>query len=299
MSVTFDDIEAPRLTRAVQWIIALNVAIYFLQLTVVGPQHMLPALGFQSHDLSRSWWTVGTYMFVHAGFLHLAFNMYTLWLFGPRIEHLWGTSEFTKFYVVSGLGGWLFHLVFAGDALLVGASAAVLGVTLAYAMTWPDDEIMLFGVIPLKVKWLVLLLGAMNLVGGMTHKGGGVAYLAHLGGLAAAWVYIRTTASSINMDRFRQRVSAVPDLPDETPRAIPRSAHPQRNRHRDIDAELSAGAGYASRSVAEAPIPEPSPARRAKELDAVLDKISEHGIDSLTREERLVLEDMSRKLRRD
>ncbi len=299
MSVTFDDTEAPRLTRAVQWIIALNVAIYFLQLTVVGSQHMLPALGFQSHDLSRSWWTVGTYMFVHAGFMHLAFNMYTLWLFGPRVEHLWGTSEFTKFYIVGGLGGWLFHLVFAGDALLVGASAAVLGVMLAYAMAWPDDEILLFGIIPLKVKWLVLMLVAMNILGGIMQQRSGVAYLAHLGGLAAAWIYIRTASSSINMDRFRQRVSSIPDLPDETPRAIPRSLPPMRSRQRDIDAELTASSDYSRRSVAEASPPEQSPARRAKELDAVLDKISEHGIDSLTNDERLVLEEMSRKLRRD
>jgi membrane associated rhomboid family serine protease len=299
MSVTFDDTEAPRLTRAVQWIIALNVAIYFLQLTVVGPQHMLPALGFQSHDLARSWWTVGTYMFVHAGFMHLAFNMYTLWLFGPRVEHHWGTSEFSKFYIVSGLGGWLFHLVFAGDSLLVGASAAVLGVTLAYATAWPDDEILLFGVVPLKVKWLVILLGAMNIIGGIVQQRSGVAYLAHLGGLAAAWVYIRTASSSINMDRFRQRVSSIPDIPDETPRAIPRALPPVRSRRRDIDAELLAGPSYTARSVAEAPLPDKSPARRAKELDAVLDKISEHGIDSLTSDERLVLEEMSRKLRRD
>ena len=96
MAVRFDDeTEIPRLTKAVQWLIAINVAIYFVQLTVVEPQHMLPALGFQARDLSRSWWTIVTYMFVHGGFWHLALNMYTLFVFGPRVEHAWTTAEFT------------------------------------------------------------------------------------------------------------------------------------------------------------------------------------------------------------
>ena len=73
MGVTYtDETDYPRLTKAVQWLIAINVAIYFLQLTVVGAQNMLPALGFSADDLSRSWWTIGTYMFVHGGFWHLS-----------------------------------------------------------------------------------------------------------------------------------------------------------------------------------------------------------------------------------
>ena len=129
-----DDTDTPRLTKAVQWLIAINLAVYFLQVTVVGGQNMLPVLGFQAQDLSRAWWTIGTYMFVHGGFWHLALNIYMLYVFGPRVEHAWSATEFTKFYIAAGLGGWLFHLVFARDALLIGSSAAVLGVALAYAL---------------------------------------------------------------------------------------------------------------------------------------------------------------------
>ncbi len=159
-----DDTDTPRLTKAVQWLIAINLAVYFLQVTVVGGQNMLPVLGFQAQDLSRAWWTIGTYMFVHGGFWHLALNVYMLYVFGPRVEHAWSATEFTKFYIAAGLGGWLFHLVFARDALLIGSSSAVLGVALAYATQWPDDEVYLFGVLPLRVKWMVLLLVCLNMI---------------------------------------------------------------------------------------------------------------------------------------
>src|SRR5262245_6957114 len=101
-----DELENHRLTRAVRWLIAVNAAIYFLQLTIIRPDSMQLALGFSARDLSSRWWTVGTYMFVHGGFWHVALNMYTLWLFGPRLERAWSPGEFTRYYVLCGLGGW-------------------------------------------------------------------------------------------------------------------------------------------------------------------------------------------------
>lgn len=296
-----DETETPRLTKAVQWLIAINVAVYFLQVTVVGGQNMLPVLGFQAQDLSRSWWTIGTYMFVHGGFWHIALNVYMLYVFGPRVEHAWSATEFTKFYVAAGLGGWLFHLVFARDALLIGASSAVLGVTLAYATQWPDDEVSLFGVLPLKVRWMVALLVCLNLIVGMTGggNGGGVAYLAHLGGLAAGWLYLRSASTGARIERFKQRVSPVPDFPDETPRAVPRSMPRAREKGNDIDDIVArSNAAVARRPAAELQPGEGKPVKRASELDIVLDKISQHGIESLTSSERRLLEEWSRELRR-
>lgn len=302
MALSFaDDLEPPRMTRAVQWLIAINVAVYFLQLTVVGERNMLPALGFQAEDLSRSWWTIVTYMFVHQGFWHLALNLYTLYIFGPRVEHAWSAGEFTKFYLVSGLGGWLFHLIFAREALLVGASAAIYGVTLAYATQWPDDEVQLLGVLPIKVKWLVALLVGLNLMGGMTSAGpgNGVAYLAHLGGLAAAWLYLRSAGTGATLDRLKQRVSAAPDYPDEPQRAVPRSTRTREGRG-GIDEIVARSNAALSRAEPKrevpAPRPDPEPARDG-DLNAVLDKISQHGLASLTSGERRLLEDMSRELR--
>jgi membrane associated rhomboid family serine protease len=294
-----DEAEAPRLTRAVQWLIAINVTIYFLQLTVVGLANMQVALGFNAQHLSTAWWTVVSYMFVHGGFWHLALNMYTLYLFGPRVEHAWSPGEFTRYYVLCGLGGWFFHLLFSRDALLIGASAAVLGVMLAYAMRWPNDEVHLFGVVPLKVKWLVAMLAAVNLISGIAggDQGSGVAYLAHIGGLVTGWIYLRST-SSAGIDRLRQRISQVPDVPDETPRAIPRSLPRTREKGNEIDEVISRSNAATARRPIGAPSSNVRTSRRdTSELDLVLDKISQDGLESLTGDERRLLEELSKELR--
>lgn len=305
VSYSNDEIEAPRLTGAVQALIAINVAIYFVQLTVVGDRNMIPALGFQAHRLPDAWWTIVTYMFVHAGFWHLAMNMFTLYMFGPRIEQRWSPAEFAKFYVTCGLGGWLFHLIFARDALVVGASAAVLGVMVAYATMWPDDEVLLFGVLPVRVKWLVALMVGLNLISGMatSSSGSGVAYLAHLGGMAAAWLYLRWGSTTATIDRVRQRVNLEPDLPDEAGRVVPRQGPRPREQRGGID-DVVARSNAAVRRPASAAAP-PAPRRTSvvelpqssAAADAVLDKIAREGIESLTPGERRLLEERARELR--
>lgn len=294
-----DDAEAPRWTPAVRWLIAINVAIYFLQLTVVRPEHMLDALGFQMRDLStNAWWTIGTYMFVHGGLIHLAGNMLMLWVFGPRLEHAWSAGGFTRYYLICGLGGWFLHMLFARNSLLFGASAAVLGVMLAYGTRWPDDEVFIMGVLPVRVRWLVAFSVGLNLAGGIwtvqMGEGSGTAYLAHLGGLAAGWIYLRSTAMP-SIDRLRQRVSQLPDLPDDTPRAIPRSLPRSREKLSEADQAVAKSNAAAVRPSKSLPVGKPA---RAGELDAVLDKISRHGIESLTRDERKLLEEASQRLKR-
>ena len=292
-----DEQEYPRITPAVQWLIAANAVIFFLQLTVVSRADMVGALGFELRDFeTASWWTIVTYMFVHAGFWHLALNMYTLWLFGPRVEHSWTAGGFVRYYVWCGLGGWLFHLLLTRDATLVGASAAVFGVMLAYAMRWPDDEMLLFFVVPVKVKWMVVFLGGFNLLMGMAGVGGGTAYLAHVGGLIFGWLYLRTPSAQ-SLDRLRHRVAQIQDVPDEPPRAIPRSLPRPRERMGEVDEIVAKSKAMMAKRPA-APLATASPRTiRADELNAVLDKISERGLESLSKEERRLLEDASRRLK--
>jgi len=95
----YDSPSQPRLTPAVQWLIAANVGIYFLQLTLFGASGVFNALGLSGDRFPGTWWTLVTYMFVHGGLLHLAFNMLALWMFGPRIENLWGAKGFLYFYL--------------------------------------------------------------------------------------------------------------------------------------------------------------------------------------------------------
>ena len=291
-----DEHDYPRLTPAVQWLIAINAAIFFLQLTVVSRADMVGALGFELRDFeTASWWTIVTYMFVHAGFWHLAINMYMLWVFGPRVEHAWSAGGFVRYYVWCGLGGWLFHLLLSRDAPLVGASAAVFGVMLAYAMRWPDEEMLLFGVVPMKVKWLVVLMTAIALLGGIGLGDPTVGHFAHLGGFAFGWLYLRTS-SSAGLDRLRQRIAPVPDVPDETPRAIPRSLPRSRERG-EVDEIVAKSKAVMARRPAQQSAANRARDTKADELDLVLDKISRTGLESLTSEERKLLEEMSKRLR--
>jgi membrane associated rhomboid family serine protease len=290
----------PPVTTAVQWLIAINVAVYLVQLTVLDPSAVRDVLGFQKPNLGHQWWTIGTYMFVHGGFWHLALNMYTLWLFGPRVESRWSTREFIRFYFFCGLGGWFAHMAFVpGTTLLMGASAAVFGVMFAYATFWPTERVFVFGVIPTTVRWLVVLVGTLNVVGGIMTADGqsGVAYLAHLGGLAAGWLYLRTTAA-VSLGRLRQGVSPVPDEPDDSPpRAVPKALPRSRAREREhIDDVVARSNAIVAKHVAsrrELRSGEPEEAA----LDKVLDKISAHGLESLTGAERRLLNEASKRLR--
>lgn len=299
---TETETERPRMTRAVQALIAINVAIFFLQIALVGNADMWGWLAFDRGDLATSLWTVATYAFVHAGFWHVALNMYSLWLFGPRVEQGWSAGRFVAFYLWCALGGVLGHLMFGEGGLLMGASAAVMGVMLAYAMHWPDEELLFFGVIPMKVKWFVTLLVVLNVVQGVSAmamtdmRGSQVAYMAHLGGLAFAWFYLRTPSAQ-SLDRLRQRISPVADLPDETPRAVPRSMPRPRERTNASDEAVAKSKAVVAKRPAAPPAVRAAKDAKADALDHVLDKISATGIESLTSEERRLLEEMSKRLR--
>jgi hypothetical protein len=242
-------------------------------------------------------------MFVHGGFMHLALNMYTLWLFGRRLEHMWGAGQFTRFYLWCGLGGLLAHVLIVGDgAVLIGASGAIMGVMLGYAVHWPDDEVFLFGIVPMKVRTLVALFVALNLFSGIMNlgsSGGGIAYFAHLGGIAFAFLYMRLPSAG-GLDRLRHRVSSAPDESDDLPRAVPRSLPRNRERLSEIDEIVAKSNAAFARGNATVMPPRKVEAHdnTTNALNLVLDKISERGLDSLTPAEKKLLEDASRELRR-
>ena len=295
-----------RMTPAVQWLIAANVGVYFLQETLFGAASVFNVLGLDPDRFPSTWWTIATYMFVHGPLWHLAFNMLSLWMFGPRIEQTWGARPFTYFYMWCGIGGGIAHMLLEGDAVLVGASAAIMGVLLAYALRWPDEEVLIFGVIPMKVRWLVIWLAAINLAMGVssTRGGNGIAWFAHLGGLAFGWVYLRVSAFG-GLDNFRRWVSPVPDEPEDAFRAVPRARPRNRdrgeNRSEGIDEVVAKSNAIAAKPVRPALLPRTtsdSARLSAERLDMVLDKISKHGIESLTSEELKVLEEMSARLRK-
>jgi membrane associated rhomboid family serine protease len=298
----YDSPQQPRMTPAVQWLLAANIGVYFLQLTLFQPDQVYSALGLSVGDLATGWWTPFTYMFVHAGIWHLAFNMLALWMFGPRVEQSWNTRGFTYFYLWCGLGGAVAHLLLQRNAGLIGASAAVSGVLLAYAMRWPDEEVYLFGVIPMKTRWLIVWMVVINLAMGVASSPGssGIGWFSHLGGLAFGWIYLRM-ASFGGLDNFRRWVSPVPDEPEDAFRAVPklRPRTRERSGHGEMDEVVAKSNAVVTTPARSAPVPRSSDTSQqsAERLNLVLDKISRHGIESLTSEEVRLLEEMSRKLR--
>lgn len=288
-----------RITPAVAWLLAINIGVFFVQLTIFGERNVFGALGFDSVAMPAGWWTMATYMFVHAGLAHLAFNMFALWTFGPRVESEWSTRGFTAFYLWCGLGGALTHLILVRSGVLVGASAAVYGVMLAFAIRWPDEEVFVFGIIPMKTKWFVGWMVVVNLALAMASQRGGaggssIAAIAHLGGLIFGWVYIKGPGSG-GIERFRRRVASIPDDADEMPRAVPK---PQP-RTRESSANRTDAVVAKSMAVTPKLLPPPADTRkrRAEELNRVLDKISTSGVESLSPDERTILERFSRELR--
>jgi hypothetical protein len=168
----------------------------------------------------------------------------------------------------------------------------------AYATLWPNDKVLVFGMVPTTVRWLVVSIGIVNIIGGVSAPEGtaGLSYLAHLGGgIAAGWLYIRATAA-VNLGRLRQGMSPVLDEPDDMlPRTVPKAMPRSRSRENIDDVVARSNAAVAEHA------PQARVLRRAASdasaLDKVLDKISLTGLDSLTGNERCLLDDASRRLR--
>jgi len=287
--------DNPGMTPAVRWILALNLAVYFLQLALFGEENIYSALALDARHFPEMWWTAVTYMFVHGNLWHITLNMVTLWMFGPRVEQAWSTRGFLSFYLWCGLGGALTHLLLVAGSGLIGASAAVSGVMLAYALRWPDDEVYLFGMLPMKSRWLVAWMIIINLAMGIASNGSGIGWFAHLGGLGFGWLYLRISSFG-GLEQVRRWVSPIPDEPDETPRTIPR-VRPRRERRDGIDDVVAESNALAVQQNATKLADERHP--RSEQIDRLLDKISQHGLDSLSPEEKKLLEETSRRLRRD
>lgn len=136
-----------------------------------------------------------THMFTHAGFAHIFFNMFTLWMFGRILESVWGPKKFLIFYFICGLGAAAVHLAVqyltGGYSFAVGASGAVMGVMVGFAYLFPNTELMLlFPPIPIKAKWLIIMLIAFDLFGGLGRTGSGIAHWAHIGGAATGFILV-------------------------------------------------------------------------------------------------------------
>ncbi|HWF83589.1 MAG TPA: rhomboid family intramembrane serine protease [Vicinamibacterales bacterium] len=187
------------MSTALKGIIAANVLMFVGQ--YVFPR-MTVLLGLRAASVVQYlWiWQIATYMFLHGGIFHIAFNMLALWMFGTELERIWGTRYFLKFYFVTGIGaGALTVLIsllpfeFAQQlqrSIVIGASGAIYGLLLAYALYFPDRQVYMYFVFPIPVKIFVAIIGAIALFSSLSEAGG-IANATHLGGLLVAYLFLK------------------------------------------------------------------------------------------------------------
>ena len=185
-------------------LLILNVIMYVA--TLINENFMLGtfAMFYPTSPYFR-WWQPLTHMFMHGGFWHIFFNMYTLVMFGMVVERALGTKKFLWFYFITGLGAvalhtgiqWVELTYLGGDQIaairtpMVGASGAIYGVLVAFAMLYPQARMtLLFPPVTLDAKWMVIIFIGIELVTGITGTSMGIAHFAHLGGALFGWLLI-------------------------------------------------------------------------------------------------------------
>lgn len=216
-------------------------------------------------------WQPFTYMFLHGGWMHIFFNLIGLWMFAGELEIFWGRTKFIKYYLISGTGAGFFialmnyiaFINYGDQAALVttiGASGAIYGILLAYAMLWPDREVLLYFLLPIKIKYLVIAFGLMEFFGTLsstTGNGGNISHIGHLGGIISGYLLIKFMKGSdyskktklTFFERFKKKIRI-------------------KEKKHVIDTRIIA----------------------KKIIDDLLDKIAKNGMNSLTQEEKKKLE---------
>lgn len=211
-------------------------------------------------------WTLVSYMFLHGGLTHILFNMLMLFFFGPRLEERLGSRTFIWFYLACGVGGALLSFMTPFSAI-VGASGAIYGVVIGFARYWPREDIYIWGVLPIQARMLAIFMVALSLFAGFTGAQDGIAHFAHLGGLLAGWVFLRSWER-----RRKQRVARGP------------SARPRMSGVREAEA-LHIWQAIPREKLHEI---------NREEVDYLLAKVKEMGAASLTAEQRAFLDRMAR-----
>ena len=205
-------------------------------------------------------WQLVTYMFLHGGFLHIFFNMFMLWMFGTEIERQWGTREFLKFYFICGIVAGITLIILSPNSATIGASGAVYGVMVAYAVNYPNRPIYLYFLFPIPAKYFVAFLVLISFFSTMNESSDNIAHAAHFGGAVMGYIYLK----------YRYYIYKIKNL-------FKQQKKKQKFKYSQADEEK---AEYYRRKI-----------------DEILDKINRVGYLNLTDEEKELLEKGSKYLR--
>ncbi len=277
-------------------IMAVNVVIFILQTLLIsfGARSfvggMINLFGFipEWSIIALQPWRLVTYMFLHGSLLHIAFNMLWLWWMGRPVESQLGTRNFLVIYFGSGVGGALVNLLFSpffAANVTIGASGAVFGMMVAFAMLFPTIPIMLLFFPPIEARFLVAGLIAIDLL--FISSADNIARIVHLGGALWGYILLKLYFQGYNYDEWigQMRKSFWPGTGKKKGR-------PYSTSDTSFKSYASAARKSRLRSVTDAEIVEEN---NQEELDRILDKISKSGYEGLTAEEKRLLFELSRK----
>jgi membrane associated rhomboid family serine protease len=212
---------------------------------------------------------VFTYMFLHGNFFHILFNMFILWMFGTELELTWGTKRFFKYYFLTGLAGGIFTVAFQPNFAYptIGASGAIYGILVAYAVMFPNRIILLFFILPIKVKYAAIFFVLMEFMASASATPDGIGHWAHLGGAVVGFIYLKADWRIRNLLRV-----------------FSPWYYWNRLKYRKNSSKLKKNRQKAEEIM--------------KRVDQILDKINEVGFENITEEERQFLDDASELLSR-
>jgi membrane associated rhomboid family serine protease len=185
------------ITRTVKALIAANIAVYLLQIVshLLGSSFIDLYFGLVPARVTQELmlWQFATYMFLHGSVFHIFFNMLTLFMFGNELERYWGTPRFLNYYFITGIGAGICSWVVAPHSfsVVIGASGAIYGLLLAYGLTYPNRIVYVNFLLPIKVKWLVVIMGAMAFFSSIGGAESGIASIAHLGGMVVGYLFLK------------------------------------------------------------------------------------------------------------
>jgi membrane associated rhomboid family serine protease len=175
-------------------LLAINIIVWLAQLYFSSRNMHLELWGaLWSLDSGNfKVWQLVTHLFMHGGWFHLFFNMFTLWMFGRILENFWGSKRFINFYLICGLAAGIAQLFVGEFSLAVGASGAIMGLMAAFAYLFPNTELMIMFIpVPVKAKFAIPGLMAIDLFGGIANvQGDNIAHFAHLGGAVAGFLLV-------------------------------------------------------------------------------------------------------------
>jgi membrane associated rhomboid family serine protease len=256
------------LPPAIKNIMYVNGVIFLMQMINPSLENLLFNLfALSQSDLIFQFkiWQLATYMFLHGNFMHIFFNMFILWMFGAELEREWGTRQFLKYYFICGIGAGI-TVILVSPFPTIGASGAVYGIMIAFAIRFPDA--MIIFPFPAKVKYYVGFYFLFSLFMTMSSAQDGIAHGAHLGGMVVGLLYLKYPYISSKL----------------------KSLSSNMNRSRSSGKKSASNMRFTSGG-------DDKTEYYRKKIDDLLDKINRVGYLNLTDEEKKLLEEGSKYLR--